>query len=67
MSRHPVSDQQVAPATLHHVMRTMIAEGLKARYQPPQKLSHELLVLLMQINENDRRLKAAQTPDVSKT
>lgn len=35
-------------------MRTVIAEGLKAHYQPPPKLSHELLVLLMQINENDR-------------
>jgi hypothetical protein len=66
MSRRPVSDRQAEPATLHHVMRAMIAEGLKARYQPPQKLSHELLVLLMQINENDRRHKPAQTPDVAK-
>ena len=48
-------------------MRTMIAEGLKARYQPPQKLSHELLVLLMQINELDRKRKAAQPQLVSKT
>jgi hypothetical protein len=65
MSRR-VPDQQAEPATLHHVIRAMIAEGLKARYQPSQKLSHELLVLLMQINENDRKQKPAQAPDVAK-
>lgn len=45
---------------MHRVMQTMIAGGLKARYDPPKKLSHELLVLMMQINEQDRRHKAAQ-------
>ena len=56
MSRFSPADAQTdAPVTLHRVMQQAIAEGLKARYQPPAKLSHELLVLLMQINENDRR------------
>jgi hypothetical protein len=61
MSDRPFPEHQdESPATLHRVMQTMIAEGLKARYQAPQKLSHELLVLMMQINEQDRRHKAAQ-------
>jgi hypothetical protein len=47
------------PATLHRVIQTMIGEGLKERYPPPQKLSHELFVLLMQINEQSRRHKPA--------
>ncbi len=37
----------------------MIAEGLKARYETPKKLSHELFVLMMQMKEQERRLKAA--------
>jgi DNA-binding IclR family transcriptional regulator len=56
--------QDQPPATLHRVMQTMIAEGLKTRYQPPQKLSHELLVLMMQINEQDRRHKAVEQRSV---
>jgi hypothetical protein len=39
-------------------MQTMIGEGLRERYQPPQKISHELFVLLMQLQENERRGKA---------
>jgi hypothetical protein len=61
MSLRPLPEHPAEPpATLHRVMQTMIAEGLKARYDPPKKLSHELLVLMMQINEHDRRHKAAQ-------
>jgi hypothetical protein len=54
----PAADESNAPVTLHCIMQTMIGEGLKARYQPPQKLSHELFVLLMQLQENERRGKA---------
>jgi hypothetical protein len=32
----------------------MIGKGLKERYEAPQKLSHELFVLLMQLNERER-------------
>jgi len=57
--------QSDAPVTLHRVMQAMIGEGLRERYQPPQKLSHQLFVVMMQLNELDRkrartdRLKAA--------
>ena len=46
-----------APVTLHRIMQSMIGEGLKERYAPPQKLSHELFVLMMQLRENERRGK----------
>jgi hypothetical protein len=44
-----------APVTLHRTMQKMIGEGLKEHYKPPQKLSHELFVLLMQLKEQERR------------
>jgi len=60
MSRCPAPEPvSNAPATLYRVMQTMIGEGLRTRYEPPQRLSHELFVLLMQINEQDRRNRAA--------
>lgn len=46
------------PVTLHRTMRMMIGEGLRARYQPPQKLSHELFVVLLQLKEAERRNRA---------
>jgi hypothetical protein len=46
------------PVTLHRIMQSMIGDGLKERYAPPQKLSHELFVLMMQLRENERRGKA---------
>jgi len=48
------------PVTLHRTMQTMIGEGLRQHYQPPQKLSHELFVVLLQLNEEERRRKAAE-------
>jgi len=45
------------PVTLHRVMQTMIGEGLRERYEAPQKLSHGLFVLLMQLNEQERKAK----------
>jgi hypothetical protein len=46
------------PVTLHRIMQSMIGERLKERYAPPEKLSHELFVLMMQLRENERRGKA---------
>jgi hypothetical protein len=43
-------------------MQNMIGEGLKERYEPPQKLSHELFVLMLQIKEQERREKLAKPP-----
>jgi hypothetical protein len=54
-----VENQTDEPVTLHRIMRAMIGEGLRERYKPPQKLSHELFVLLMQLKEQERREAAA--------
>jgi hypothetical protein len=46
------------PATLHGVIRAAIARDLKAHYEVPQTMPHELLVLLMQMNEDNRKKRA---------
>ena len=48
------------PVTLHAVLKDAIGYGLRSRYQPEKEIPHDLLVLLMQMKENDRRAKAAQ-------
>ena len=50
------------PVTLHRIMQNMVGDGLKERYEPPQKLSHELFVLMLQIKEQERREKLAKPP-----
>lgn len=45
------------PATLHRTIQRVIGEDLKACYRPPETLSHELFVLLLQIKERERRAK----------
>jgi hypothetical protein len=59
----PATHDNDDPVTLHRIMQSMIGDGLKQRYAPPQRLSHELFVLMMQLSENERRGKArrAQT------
>jgi hypothetical protein len=55
------------PVTLHRTMQTMLGDGLRKHYQAPQKLSHELFVVLMQLNEEERRRKAGKrAPRVSR-
>jgi hypothetical protein len=49
--RRPTDTQSQQPATLHRVIQAAIAEGLKECYKPPKKMSHGLMVLLMQLNE----------------
>ena len=34
-------------------VRTMIGQELRARYEVPQDLPHEMLTLLLQLNEHD--------------
>jgi len=51
----PVADDGNDPVTLHRVMQTMLGEGLRQRYQAPQRLSHELFVLLLQLKEQERK------------
>jgi hypothetical protein len=55
----PVEKQTGEPVTLHRILQKMIGEGLREHYKPPQKLSHELFVLLMQMKEQERRDVAA--------
>ena len=52
-NRRAAVDQSAQPATLYRVMQAMIGEGLRERYEVPQKMSHELFVLLMQMNERN--------------
>jgi hypothetical protein len=58
-SQRLVENVADAPVTLHRIMQKMIGEGLREHYKPPQKLSHELFVLLMQLKEQERREAAA--------
>jgi hypothetical protein len=46
------------PATLHGVIRAAIARDLKAHYEVPQSVPHEILVLLMQLNEDSKKKRA---------
>ena len=47
------------PATLHAVVREAVGEGLRSRCKPDKDIPHELMVLLMQMAENQRRRKKA--------
>jgi hypothetical protein len=68
MSGHAANDEPFAPATLFRVMQAAIGEGLKERFEPPQKMSHQLFVLMMQMNDRARRERAqAEHADQAKT
>ena len=49
-------------------MQAMIGEGLREHYEVPQKMSHELFVLLMQMNERNNGVarSAARMDGLSK-
>jgi hypothetical protein len=66
-NRRAAVDQSAQPATLYRVMQAMIGEGLREHYEVPQKMSHELFVLLMQMNERNNGVarRAAKTDSVS--
>ena len=44
------------PATLFDVMRSTIGQELRTHYEAPREMTHQLLVLLMQLNEQRRTL-----------
>ena len=46
--------------TLHRTIQMMIGDGLREHYQAPQKLSHEIFVVLMQLREEEHRGKGAK-------
>ncbi len=41
-------------ATLHAVMQASIGQGLQSRYNPEREIPHGLLVLLMQMDDEER-------------
>jgi hypothetical protein len=47
------------PVTLHRTIQAVIGEALREHYKPQQKLSHELFVLLMHLQERERREAAS--------
>lgn len=49
------------PATLHAVMQEAIGFGLRKRYQPEKEIPHELLVIIMQLNETREGDQAPNT------
>jgi hypothetical protein len=55
------------PATLHGVMQAALAHGLRERFRPVRDVPHDLLVLLMQINEDRRRQAKAGSRNNSST
>jgi hypothetical protein len=67
-NRRAAVDFSTQPATLYRVMQAMIGEGLREHYEVPQKMSHELFVLLMQMNERNNGVarRAARTDALSK-
>jgi hypothetical protein len=69
--RRLIDRQADEPVTLHRIMQAMIGEGLREHYQAPQKLSHELFVLLMQLNEKERKTikgtaRRSRSPDAAR-
>jgi hypothetical protein len=51
----PLNDSRRDEAiTLHAVMQASIGEGLQARYNPEREIPHGLLVLLMQMDGEER-------------
>ena len=48
------------PVTFHRIMQSMIGDRLKARYQAPKRLSHELFVLMLQIKDRERPVKKTE-------
>ncbi|HZD90661.1 MAG TPA: hypothetical protein VE224_11205 [Pseudolabrys sp.] len=55
MGGHHQDTYGTEPATLYKVMQETIGFGLQQRYQPDKEIPHDLLVIMMQINETDAR------------
>src|SRR5450759_2167758 len=45
------SDQPYWKAPLFNTIQTKVGQELRALYEPPQELPHQMLTLLMQVNE----------------
>ncbi len=62
MAASPKPAQQYEPATLYGVIKDTIGKGLQDRYRPANETPHDLLVLLMQINDEKRPGHEARAP-----
>lgn len=54
-NRQRAQRDAAAPVTLHGVMRAAIGRDLQEHYPVQEKMPHQMLVLLMQINENNKK------------
>ena len=52
-SSHESDNVPWSKAVTCRAVRTMIGQELRARYEVPQDLPHEMLTLLLQLNEHD--------------
>lgn len=50
----PKYERRHEAITLHEVMQASIGEGLQSRYNPEREIPHGLLVLLMQMDDEER-------------
>jgi hypothetical protein len=51
-------DEPWSRQSLHAAIRANIGKALRARYEPPQELPHQISVLLMQLDQIDEQKKA---------
>ena len=52
-SSHESDNAPWSKAVAHRAVGTMIGQELLARYEVPQDLPHEMLTLLVQLNERE--------------
>jgi len=50
----PKYERRDEAITLHAVMQASIGKGLQSRYNPEREIPHGLLVLLMQMDDEER-------------
>lgn len=54
-NRQGAQHDAVAPATLHGVIQAALTRDLREHYPVPEKIPHQMLVLLLQMNEDNKR------------
>jgi hypothetical protein len=54
-NRQSLQHDAVPPATLHGVIQAALARDLRELYPVSEKIPHQMLVLLLQMNENNKK------------
>ena len=57
-NRQSMQHEAAAPATLHGVIQAALARDLRELYPVSEKIPHQMLVLLMQMNEDNKKKHA---------